>query len=141
IYPLLKGVTNNRREIAAPSVLIEHDRGTFAGARWIFINQILDQHFWNEQGATLITQLAKFVKAGVTELWLKTTYANYHPGERATIQLQHQALTKSEENWTFKLTVEKNEQEVFTLEDNLKLIDLMQTKSIVIPEDVTPGFY
>src|SRR5699024_223244 len=38
-------------------------------------------------------------------------------------------------------TVEKNEQEVFTLEDNLKGIDLMQTKSIIIPEDVTPGFY
>src|SRR5699024_3193399 len=91
IYPLLKGITDNGREIAAPSVLIEHDRGTFASVRWIFINQILDQHFWNEQGATLITQLAKFVKAGVTELWLKTTYANYHPGERATIQLQHQA--------------------------------------------------
>lgn len=141
IYPLLKGITDNGREIAAPSVLIEHDRGTFAGARWIFINQILDQHFWNEQGATLITQLAKFVKAGVTELWLKTTYANYHPGERATIQLQHQALAQSEENWSLKLTVEKNEQEVFTLEDNLKVIDLMQTKSIIIPEDVTPGFY
>src|SRR5699024_11710643 len=85
IHPLLKCITDNGREIAAPSVLIEHDRGTFAGARWIFINQIRDQHFRNEQGATLITQLAKFVKAGVTELSLKTTYANYHPGERATI--------------------------------------------------------
>src|SRR5690625_4419910 len=121
--------------LSSDLVLIEHDRGTFASVRWIFINQILDQHFWNEQGATLITQLAKFVKAGVTELWLKTTYANYHPGERATIQLQHQALAQSEENWSLKLTVEKNEQEVFTLEDNLKVIDLMQTKSIIIPED------
>src|SRR5699024_10908653 len=138
---LLKGITDNGREIAAPSVLIEHDRGTFAGARWIFINQILDQHFWNEQGATFIRQLAKFVKVGVTELWLKTTYANYHPGERATIQLQHQALAQSEENWSLKLTVEKNEQKVFTLEDNLKVIDLMQTKSIIITEDVTPVFY
>src|SRR5699024_11412850 len=71
----------------------------------------------------------------------KTTYANYHPGERATIHLQHQALAQSEENWSLKLTVEKNEQEVFTLEDNLKVIDLMQTKSIIIPEDVTPAFY
>src|SRR5699024_662839 len=131
----------NGREIAAPSVLIEHDRGTFAGARWIFINQILDQHFWNEQGATLITQLAKFVKAGVTELWLKTTYANYHPGERATIQLQHQALAQSEENLSLKLTVETYDQEVFTLEDNVKVIDLMQKKSIILPVDVTPGFY
>src|SRR5699024_1287538 len=138
---MLEGITDNGREIAAPSVLIEHDRGTVAGARWRFINQIIDQHFWNEQGATLITQLVKIVRARVTELWLTPTYATYHTTERATIHLQHQALAQSEENWSLKLTVEKNEQEVFTLEDNLKVIDLMQTKSIIIPEDVTPGFY
>src|SRR5690625_6057681 len=70
--------------LSSDLVLIEHDRGTFASVRWIFINQILDQHFWNEQGATLITQLAKFVKAGVTELWLKTTYRS----EEHTSELQ-----------------------------------------------------
>src|SRR5699024_7976276 len=75
IYPLLKGITDNGREIAAPSVLIEHDRGTFASARWIFINQILDQHVWNEQGATLITQLAKLVNAAGVAHWITTSDA------------------------------------------------------------------
>lgn len=141
IHPLVKGITDTGREVAAPSVLIEHDRGTFAGARWIFINQMLDQHFWNEQGAKLLNRLTNFTEAGVTELWLKTTYANYHPGERATIHLQHQTLSQPEENWTFKLTIEKDGQALFSTQEQLKIIDLMQTKSFVIPEDVSPGFY
>src|SRR5699024_4216990 len=78
IYPSLKGITDNEREIAAPSVVIEHDRGTCAGARRIFINHILDQHSRHEKGATLIPQLANFPKATVPDLRLKTTYANYH---------------------------------------------------------------
>src|SRR5699024_9505449 len=34
-YPLLKGITDNERQISAPSVLFEHDRGSFASGRWI----------------------------------------------------------------------------------------------------------
>src|SRR5699024_6128007 len=127
VYPLLLGITDNGRAIAAPIVLIDHDRGTFAGARWIFINQILDQHFWNEQGATLITHVAKCVNPVVTELWPKTTYANYPRGERETNQIEPQAFAQSEENWSLNRTDEKYEHQVFTLENHLNVIQLMQS--------------
>src|SRR5699024_5904246 len=64
IYPLLKGVSKSGREVAAPSVLIENTKGTFAGGRWVFINQPLEAAFWTEHGAEVLKKLIHFTKQG-----------------------------------------------------------------------------
>ncbi|KQO18690.1 beta-galactosidase [Paenibacillus sp. Leaf72] len=128
IYPLLVGVDHDGRERAAPVVLLENMKGSFAGGRWILINQTLGQSFWDGAGAAdtadtadttgiagaeLLKELAEYVGRGVTELWLKLNYAAYEPGEQPILTLQLQSLSRTclmEQNWTFKLKVEREGQ-------------------------------
>ena len=113
IYPLLKGISQDQREIAASVVLIENTKGDYAGGRWMLISQGLTHAFWNEAGAKAIGNWARFCAWGVTEINLKTNYASYFSGEVPSITLQVQALSRSPKaqsatNWTFKLTVEQD---------------------------------
>src|SRR5699024_11798230 len=113
IYPLLKGVSKNEREIAAPSVLIENTKGTFAGGRWVLINQTVTETFWSEKGAETLKELASFIKPGVTDMWLKTNYAAYEKGERAKITAQLQALKTMRASWNLTFTVSKDGEAVY----------------------------
>ncbi|WP_127579734.1 alpha-amylase family protein [Paenibacillus koleovorans] len=107
IYPLLRGISAEGREIAAPVVLLEHTKGPFAGGRWIFINQELPARFWNGGGAELLQTLGTFAGRGVTEMWLKPNYASYYPGECPTLTMQLQALNKAscDEKWRVELAL------------------------------------
>ncbi|MRN56258.1 alpha-amylase family protein [Paenibacillus monticola] len=113
IYPLLKGVTAEGREISAPVVLWEHVGGPFVGGRWIFVGQPLEQAFWSNGGAEVLTRLAAFIAKGVTELWMKPNYASYEQGEQPLISLQSQRLsrqptTESSVEWKLKFTLQKD---------------------------------
>jgi hypothetical protein len=108
IVPLLLGVTGGaiQREAAAPAVLIENTKGDFCGGRWIFINQQLQSAFWQDGGVDALLEWGGFTSLGVTELWLKTNYASYEPGEKATFSLQLQRLgsgSGTNADWTFIL--------------------------------------
>ncbi|RKN85184.1 alpha-amylase family protein [Paenibacillus ginsengarvi] len=92
LYPLVKGISPDKREVAAPVVLIEHAKGTFAGARWLFVNQRLTSQFWSQDGAAAFRALADFCSRGVTEMWLLPLYASYDPGDRAKFRFQLQQL-------------------------------------------------
>ncbi|PTU47901.1 glycoside hydrolase [Paenibacillus polymyxa] len=113
IYPLLKGVSKDGRDIAAPGVLWEHARGLFAGARWMFIHVPLRASFWEQDGEQLLAQWARFCAKGMTELSIKPNYAAYESGERAILTLQTQRLQRegatprNHEIWSFDLTVEQ----------------------------------
>lgn len=113
IYPLLKGVSKDGRDIAAPVVLWEHARGLFAGARWMFVQLPLIASFWEQDGEQLLAQWARFCAKGMTELAIKPNYAAYEPGERAILTLQTQRLHRGgatpryHEIWSFDLTVEQ----------------------------------
>jgi hypothetical protein len=114
IYPLLKGISREGREVAAPAVLIENTKGTFAGGRWIFINQQLTSSFWQEDGLRAITEWSEFCASGVTEIWLKPNYACYDPGDRATLTIQLQTLNaRSQTKWSFHIEVNKELNGVF----------------------------
>ncbi|MFU1794987.1 beta-galactosidase [Paenibacillus azoreducens] len=111
IYPLLKGVSHEGRDIAAPVVLWENSRVTFAGSRWMFIFLPLTEAFWQGGGASHLTAWARFCAKGVTELSLKPNYASYEAGEHAVLTLQTQILQRGEsrglapEKWSFELEV------------------------------------
>ncbi|NHN29193.1 beta-galactosidase [Paenibacillus agricola] len=94
IYPLMVGTKEGaiKREIAAPAVLIENTKGDYAGGSWIFINQQLRPVFWQDGGASLLMDLGRHTALGVTELWLKTNYASYEPGDQVTVSLQLQKI-------------------------------------------------
>lgn len=118
IYPLLTGVGGvPERELAAPAVLLEHTKGEFAGGRWIFVTQPVREAFWCAAGLEALTEWASFVAAGVTEMWLKTAFATYDPGDRAALTLQIQRLARTEgqsgaasgqsQTWRARLSVRK----------------------------------
>ncbi|MFD0693933.1 beta-galactosidase [Paenibacillus sp. GCM10027628] len=116
IYPLLKGVSKEGREVAAPVVLWENSRGEYVGSRWIFVNVPLSSSFWEAGGAQALMSWAAFCAIGVTELWIKPNYASYEPGEHAVLTLQTQLLVRngagaraSVKTWTFDLTVERED--------------------------------
>lgn len=113
LYPLLTGVSSEGRNVAAPVVLWENTKGSFAGARWLFVNQPLTDRFWHGGGVQELRRWAAYCAEGVTELWLKPNYASYEPGERAMLTLQMQQLSRSAAantapaaSWSFTITVE-----------------------------------
>ncbi|MHA7966113.1 beta-galactosidase [Paenibacillus sp. CAU 1782] len=92
LFPLLTGVSQDGRSVAAPVVLWENTKGKFQGGRWLFVNQTIGDRFWQNGGAEQLLAWARYCAASVTEFWLKPNYASYEPGERATLTFQHQWL-------------------------------------------------
>lgn len=113
IYPLMKGISKEGREVAAPVVLWENSRGDFVGSRWLFVNVPLSAGFWKDGGAQALLAWATFCAKGVTELSIKPNYASYEPGEHAVLTLQMQLMGRNgtevkspSQTWKFDLTVE-----------------------------------
>lgn len=149
LFPLLKGVSAEGREVAAPVVLWENTKGMFAGARWLFVNQPLTELFWQGGGAESLRLWAEFCEAGVTELWIKPNYASFEPGERAMLTLQAQNLSrsaiKSESavSWSFSIVVQhdsKPEQRFTTsLQEDVASKQLIVR--IPVPLELASGYY
>lgn len=141
IFPLLKGFSKTGREVAAPGVLIEHTKGEFMGARWLFINQKMTAAFWTEKGAKALMEFASFVGNGVTEMWLKTNYATYDEGERPKITYQLQAFKKEITDWTISFHVTQVDQEIFSKKEKIEASQQLNSLSFIVPLDISPGLY
>ncbi|MEK4437939.1 beta-galactosidase [Paenibacillus sp. FSL K6-2862] len=153
IYPLLFGVSKDERSIAAPVVLWENSRSTFAGSRWMFVHLPLTASFWEQDGAKEIVKWAQFCAKGVTELSLKPNYATYEPGERAALTLQGQILQRAgdrrtaSELWTFDLTVEREDRTSGTAEKvwshklQMELTGEQQFVRLPLPFLIESGLY
>ncbi|WP_020619698.1 alpha-amylase family protein [Paenibacillus daejeonensis] len=110
LHALVKGVSAEGREVAAPVVLWENTGGSFAGSRWLFVNQQPGDRFWQEGGIAQLLRWADYCGWGVTEVWLKPGYASYEPGERPMLTLQYQQLGPRTEQvaWTAELAMYKD---------------------------------
>ncbi|MGM7721664.1 beta-galactosidase [Metabacillus sp. Hm71] len=148
IYPLLKLVSDEGREVGAPAVLLEYTKGDFAGCRMMFINQPLQEQFWTNNGSEALIEWANYCAQGVTEVWLKSNYASYDAGDRPTITIQTQSLRRKDglapKEWTFDLTVRKkdapNELEwKKTLQ--IETTNQFQRTRIPVPIHVEKGMY
>lgn len=118
IYALVKGVSKEGREVAAPVVLLENAKGSFAGGRWLFVNQRLTDEFWLHGGAKALAEWAEFCACGVTEMWLKPNCACLEPGEQPRLQVTLQRIQTREDaaeggngSWTFKLSFAKRSED------------------------------
>lgn len=112
IIPLLIGVDATGRERAASVVLMEQNKGIYAGGRWVLVNQEIPAIVGCAEGADVLRELALFAGYGVTEIWLKPNYACYELGEQPLLTLQLQALSRTEagakNRWSFELEVRKD---------------------------------
>ncbi|TMV51591.1 glycoside hydrolase [Paenibacillus mesophilus] len=150
IYPLVKGINADDREVAAPVVLIENTKGAFAGGRWIFINQRLTERFWAEGGIEAVRAMSDFCARGVTEMWLKPSYSSYDPGDKLKLTFQLQNLSRSwvdEQNgrWAFELQFGKRTNEGAAIDwthsfalDNSRDLTVLPIR---VPVEVEPGMY
>ncbi|GGA14350.1 hypothetical protein GCM10008018_69080 [Paenibacillus marchantiophytorum] len=149
LIPLLKGISKDEREVAAPIVLLENTKGDFAGGRWIFANMVTDETFWVQGGAALLNELAAFTTRGVTEIWFKPNYACYDPGDRAALTVQLQSLAnrdgfKSENTgWTFAVQVNKvgQSQPIWSTEFQMDASRELTYKKVNVPVDLEAGYY
>ncbi|NQX67532.1 beta-galactosidase [Paenibacillus alba] len=149
LIPLLKGISREEREIAAPIVLLENTKGDFAGGRWIFANLVTDDTFWTQGGTTLLKELSAFTARGVTEIWFKPNYACYDPGDRAALTVQLQTLANrfgdNSENtgWTFTVEVKKDGHSVpvWTTEFQMKASRELTYHKVNVPVDIEAGYY
>ncbi|UQZ36898.1 glycoside hydrolase [Paenibacillus sp. PK3_47] len=149
IYPLLTGVDPKGRERSAPVVLLELYKGDYAGSRWILINQELDEVFWNGGGAVLLRDLAWYTAQGATELWLKSSFAAYEPGEQPALTVQLQPLSRTsatDRTWSFHLEVSRADSQEPLWSGSASLNagpdhpDL-QFVRLAVPLQVEPGLY
>jgi hypothetical protein len=149
ITPLLKGITSEGREVAAPIVLIENTKGAFAGGRWILANLVTDDTFWAQGGAALIADIAAFTSKGVTEIWFKPNYACYDPGDRAALTVQLQTLANRDEvispntTWTFSIQVSKENgtAPIWSTEFQMNASRELTYKKVLVPVDLEAGYY
>ncbi len=145
IYPLVKGISSEEREVAAPVVLWENMRGEFAGGRWLFVNQPLGHTFAESGGFAALAQWASFCAAGVTELWVKPNYASYELHERPMLTLQAQKLGRGGQarEWTFALRVVRESDGKIVHEERLTATvgDGFRAQRIPLPIDLEGGFY
>ncbi|QHW31871.1 glycoside hydrolase [Paenibacillus rhizovicinus] len=150
IYPLLKGVSGEGREVAAPVVLWENTKGDFAGGRWLFVNQPLGADFFARGGIDALREWTAFCAAGVKELWLKPSYASYELHERPLLTLQVQKLGRGgaragseTTRWTFAIEVSLlgEEAAVFAYEHEVEAGAALELIRIPLPFDIRPGYY
>ncbi|EKN65231.1 glycoside hydrolase family protein [Neobacillus bataviensis LMG 21833] len=142
IYPLLKGVSKNGREVAAPSVVIENYKGPFTGGRWVFINQLVTDAFWNALGCLLLQDLADFTARGVTELWLKTNYAAYQHVEVPIITFQAQSLRHEQTDWDLELTLSKEGLPLESLSVAVTITKELHLQPLLLQKkEFDPGLY
>ncbi|MCA0753610.1 beta-galactosidase [Paenibacillus sp. N4] len=146
LYPLVKGISDSGREVAAPVLLWENTKGAFAGGRWLFINQPITEAFWSRGGAAEIGRLAAYCAAGVTELWLKPGYASYEAGERALLTLQAQRLgrdTAKRVGWSFAISVTKDGEPNagWSTEASLEADSQLEIVRFPVDLELTAGFY
>lgn len=149
LYPLLKGVSSEGREVAAPIVLWENMNGKFGGARWLFVNQPLTEQFWQSGGIQELHRWADYCAAGVTNLWLKPNYASFEPGERAMLTLQVEQLgryaeqTNSAVSWSFSIVVQHENQpeQRWTSSLNVEAANKQQIIRIPVALTLVTGYY
>lgn len=146
IYPLLKGISGEGREVSAPAVLWEHVGGPFAGGRWIFIGQRLTPAACGDAGRELLAACAAFAAKGVTELWLKPNYASYEQGERPLISLQSQRLSRARtgnDRWKlhFRLQQDGAASACFEHSCEIKVSGEMNFLRLPVPVELEPGLY
>jgi len=144
VHPLLKGVTAEGREVAAPVVLWENTKGDFAGGRWLFVNQPLGADFTARGGLNALEAWIRFVSAGVTELWLKPNYASYELHERPMLTLQAQKLGRGEaRKWTFDICIGREdgagEPLRYPLEETVT--DALGLWRLPVWQDLQSGYY
>jgi len=147
IYPLLKGVSGDGRETAAPAVLLEHVKGDFAGCRWVLITQPAAPAFWERGGADALAEWAAFAAQGATELWLKPNYGCYEVGERPSLALTAQAIRGARPRaWTFRIraALERNggaAQPAWEHTVRIQADEALRIERFQAPEPVEPGCY
>ncbi|WP_375373910.1 beta-galactosidase [Paenibacillus sp. S150] len=148
IYPLLKGISAEGREVSAPAVLWEHVGGPFAGGRWIFIGQRLTPAACGDAGRELLAACAAFAAKGVTELWLKPNYASYEQGERPVISLQSQRLGYTlpgpgGQTWRLGFSLQKDGAASACYEHSCDIAvgSGMNFLRLPIPVELEPGLY
>ncbi|WP_040950687.1 beta-galactosidase [Gorillibacterium massiliense] len=141
VYPLVKGITQDNREVSAPVVLWEHISGPFAGGRWIFINQTLDQRFLDGYGELALSKWARWCSNGVTEMWLKPGYASYFAGERPMLTLQTQkirsVIEKKKEKWKVSIEMYRDGEEVADWTYTTGVVVGLEQDYLTIPVDIT----
>ncbi|SFJ76687.1 Beta-galactosidase GanA [Paenibacillus sp. UNC496MF] len=146
IYPLLRGISEDGREVSAPAVLIEHTKGDYAGTRWIFLNIALEAEFWGGAVSELVRRLSHYAAEGVTELWLKSGYACYEPNERPMAIIRLQDLSFSARNggsrkWQITLRVRHEQRQRWETSMAAHASAELTSVRIPIPLAVEPGLY
>ena len=82
VRPLMLGLNNDRRAIAAPVIQIDRLLADYAGGRWIFAN------FTGALDAKALGPLAERASQGATRFRVHTEFACYEPGTNPTIVVQ-----------------------------------------------------
>ncbi|TYP79736.1 alpha-amylase family protein [Paenibacillus methanolicus] len=142
IYPLLKGISKDGREVAAPAVLLEHTKGDYAGGRWVLINQKVNETFWRSGGAQALRSWATFAGRPVTEAWVKPNYASYEPGEKPVLSMQYQTIRRADSrSWRYALSVLREGAEVWSGEGDLKTSNDIGFLRTALPIAAEAGLY
>jgi len=151
IRPLLLGMSSDGREVSAPVVLMEHTKGEFAGGRWLFVNQQLTECFWSGGGVSALAEWATFCAGGVTEMWIKPSYAVYYAAESPHLTFQMQQITTGnsnggdieEEKWEIAISINKQggKDKLWQQSLNLSVGSEIEYMTFSVPMAIEPGMY
>ncbi len=145
---VVKGISAEGREVAASVVLWDNLGGAFAGGRWLFVLQPFgDDAYRTPAGTERLAAWARDCACGVTDLWLKPSYASYELGERLQFAVQGQRLgargRSNEAEWTVQVRLSKAGDARALWEQELRLVlgEDWEQRRFVAPVDLEPGYY
>ncbi len=140
IIPLVTGSDDRGRARLASVVLIEHQRGRFAGGRWIFAHRLTDRGFWQDQGMAALDCLSAFAARGVVDFVIAPQYASYYLHESPTLTLSAENLRPGAgaSAWTVSLTiVDADRPERPEWEQTIQLEVAQEMHTVCIPVAIT----
>jgi hypothetical protein len=141
LYPLVFAMDSEGRQIAAPLVLIENQRGSFSGGRWLFLNQNLDNRFWGNGGADLIIALSQMASRPVVNVSMRPSFASYYPSEQPLLLLQMQVLGSGSMNVEMAISIHKGDKELFHKKLSLDIGSQIQYMTLPTGLFTEEGFY
>jgi hypothetical protein len=114
----------------------------------MFVNTTLSPDFLVQNGLEALASWVNFCAKELTELWIKTNYATYEPGERTVLTLQTQRIvqagqsTNHKDHWTFEVTVEQDEgQQHWEHRFATEVTEEIDFVRILVPLDIQSGLY
>lgn len=135
------GFSADGYKICSPVVAVENSKVKLNNSRWILINQVINNLFWDNGGCGLLKRLGEWCTKGSAEFTINPAYYLYYKNEQPCILIQCQG--RKLDNKYINIQVKVTKDDIAVSEYSIKFNSAKTGEYISVPLDfqVDTGFY